>query len=40
MDENSKINLMLLEKNRNYEVLGINNKQQLQELEIIYNNLQ
>jgi hypothetical protein len=30
---------MLLEKNRNYEVLGINNKQQLEELEIIYNNL-
>jgi UDP-N-acetylglucosamine diphosphorylase/glucosamine-1-phosphate N-acetyltransferase len=38
-NENSKINLMLLEKNRNYEVLGINNKQQLEELEIIYNNL-
>ena len=38
-NENSKINLMLLEKNRIYEVLGINNKQQLEELEIIYNNL-
>jgi UDP-N-acetylglucosamine diphosphorylase/glucosamine-1-phosphate N-acetyltransferase len=38
-NENSKINLMLLEKNSNYEVLGINNKQQLEELEIIYNNL-
>ena len=38
-NENNEINIILLKKNKNYEVLGINNKEQLQELENIYKNM-
>lgn len=38
-NEKIEINTFLLDKNKNYEILGINTKKQLEELEEIYKNL-